>query len=147
MLCSIVSIRKDETTARSSQLTTTEAGFRLYSLIAKPNELGLSPQVYEIYETVIKPILDNDDGLSRREIIEAYRQTYGRPLARKKLEEDILPSLESAGLIVQEPDPNDRRKMLVYPRDPGNISCQKLCQVSLRRLLALRNNMSSSVRI
>jgi len=33
-----------------------EATFDLYNLIAKPNELTLSTQVYETYESVIKPL-------------------------------------------------------------------------------------------
>jgi len=99
-----------------------EAGFYLYSQIAKPNELGLPPQVYEIYEAVIKPLLNNDNPVGRKEIMKAYYDFYGRPLARKKLEEELLPSLEMAGLITQEPDPNDRRRLLVCPPDGGNIS-------------------------
>lgn len=99
-----------------------EAGFSLYSLIAKPNELGLSPQVYETYESVIKPLLDKVQSASRKEIMCAYREFYGRSLSRKKLEEEILPSLETASLITQETDPNDKRRVLVCPPDAGNNS-------------------------
>lgn len=99
-----------------------EAGFNLYSLIAKPNELGLSPQVYETYTLVIKPLLSKGEGVSRKEIMQAYHIFYGRPLARKKLEEEVLISLEMAGLITEEPDPNDKRRLLVCPPDAGNIS-------------------------
>ena len=99
-----------------------EAGFSLYSLIAKPNELGLSPQVYEIYESVVKPLLDKVQSASRKEIMCAYREFYGRSLSRKKLEEEILPSLETASLITQETDPNDKRRVLVCHPDAGNNS-------------------------
>jgi hypothetical protein len=108
---SIIATKEDE-----------DAGFHLYSLIAESNELGIPPQVYEIYEAVIKPLLVGDEGVSRKEIIRTYRELYGRPLARKKLEEEILPSLESAGLIIEEPDPTDKRRRLVYPPNGGNIS-------------------------
>lgn len=99
-----------------------EAGFWLYSLIAKPNELGLSPQVCDIYESVIMPLLNKGDSISRKEIMRAYHSFYGRPLARKKLEEEILPSLETAGLIAEEPDPNDKRRLLVCTPNGANIS-------------------------
>jgi hypothetical protein len=99
-----------------------EAAFWLYGLIAKPNELGLSPQVYEIYESVIKPLLDKGQSASRKEIMCAYREFYGRSLSRKKLEEEILPSLETASLITQETDPNDKRRVLVCHPDAGNNS-------------------------
>jgi hypothetical protein len=98
------------------------AGFWLYSLIAKPNELGLSPQVYEIYESVIKPLLDKIASANRKQIMCAYHDFYGRSLSRKKLEDEILPSLETASLIAQEPDPNDKRRVLVCHPDVGNNS-------------------------
>ena len=33
------------------------------------------------------------------------------------LRQQIIPILETAGLIVQVPDPNDKRKQLVYPAE------------------------------
>jgi len=107
----IVATREDE-----------EAGFHLYSRIAKPNELGLSPQIYEIYETVIKPLLESNQGVSRKSILANYHQHYGRSLPDEKLRREILPALEVAGLVVQEPDQNDRRRVLVWPPDISPIS-------------------------
>lgn len=46
-----------------------EAGFKLYNQIAKQNELGLSPQLYEIYQKVIEPLLDPEEGIDRRSIL------------------------------------------------------------------------------
>ncbi len=92
-----------------------EAGFWLYSLIAKSNELGLSPQIYEIYQSVIKPLLVDDESIDRKMIQARYQALYSRPLSEAKLRQDILPALEGAGLIVEEPDPADKRKMRVYP--------------------------------
>jgi hypothetical protein len=44
-----------------------DAGFWLYEQVAKPNELGLAPQIYEIWTTVIKPlIIRNESGVSNR---------------------------------------------------------------------------------
>jgi len=102
-----------------------EAGFDLYSLIAKPNELGISPQVYEIYKEVIEPLLKKEGSVSRQRILGAYYEYHGRLLAEDRLRREILPSLESAGLIVQIPDPTDRRKMLVSLPDHSNISRQE----------------------
>jgi len=99
-----------------------DAGFWLYSLIAKPNELGLSPQVYEIYESIIKPLLADNEGVDRKTILAQYHETYGRALADERLRRDILPALESSGLIGQEPDPHDKRKMRVVSPDLPPIS-------------------------
>jgi hypothetical protein len=90
-----------------------DAGFWLYNLIAKPNELGLSPQVYEIYESVIKPLLVANDGVDRKRVLASYHERYGRSLSEERLRRDILPALEASGLVAQEPDPADKRRMRV----------------------------------
>ncbi|MGA2626476.1 MAG: hypothetical protein ABSF63_05355 [Candidatus Bathyarchaeia archaeon] len=91
-----------------------EAGFWLYGLIAKSNELGVAPQIYEIYEACIRPQLDETPtGINRRSILTAYHAYTGRFMSEQKLRKEILPSLEAAGLIVEEPDPLDKRQNLV----------------------------------
>jgi len=99
-----------------------EAGFWLYSLVAKPNELGLSPQVYEIYESVIKPLLAQDGMVDRQTILAGYYQQYGRFLSEEKLRREILPALEASGLVMQAADPDDKRRMLVCTPHPPPIS-------------------------
>jgi hypothetical protein len=100
-----------------------EAGFWLYGLVAKPNELGLSPQIYEIWESVVKPLLGIfDTGLQRRKILEEYHTVHGRLLTEEKLRREILPALESAGLIHQEKDPNDKRQTLIFRSFLGDES-------------------------
>ncbi len=78
-----------------------EAGFWLYGLVAKPNELGLSPQFYEIYESVIKPLLARDGIVDRQTILAGYHQQYGRFLSEEKLRRELLPALEASGLVMQ----------------------------------------------
>jgi hypothetical protein len=46
-------------------------------------------------------------------IMAEYHRIYGRFLPDRKLRREILPALESVGLIVLEPDPNDRRQKVV----------------------------------
>jgi hypothetical protein len=99
-----------------------DAGFTLYNEIAESNELGLSPQLYEIYTTAIKPLLDPTRPLRKDEIASAYLEHFGRPLAWRRLDREILPALEAATLIRLEPDPSDRRRTVVYPPHAGNIS-------------------------
>lgn len=95
--------------------TDIDAGIDLYEEIAAPNELGLSPETYRIYEKVVKPLADNCQlGVSRKEILRKYFETYHRPLPDDRLRRQIIPALESAGLVSQEPNPNDRREMLVH---------------------------------
>ncbi len=95
-----------------------DAGFELYGRIAKPNELGLSPSVYEVYEAVIKPLLDGEGAVDRRRILSRYFEYYGRHLADETLRREIVPGLVDCGLVLEQPDPSDRRRKLLYPPDP-----------------------------
>ena len=91
-----------------------DAGFSLYQLIATANELGLAPELYHIWEQVIRPLVEkNESGVPNRTIMAEYHRMYGRFLADRKLRREILPALESCGLILLESDPSDRRQKLV----------------------------------
>lgn len=92
-----------------------ERGIELYESIAQSNELGIQPEALEIYERIILPCYLKDEGISRREIAQRYWEEYHEHISDRKLREELLPSLESAGLIYQEPDPLDKRKILTYP--------------------------------
>jgi hypothetical protein len=91
-----------------------DAGLQLYEKIRVPNEMGVTPEILEIYQVIIQP---KTEGLSLREILEAYAKHYSRCLSAWRLEKEILPTLLGAGLVVEERDPNDRRKKIFYP--PG----------------------------
>jgi hypothetical protein len=87
-------------------------------------ERGLSPQVYQLYEGIIQPLLNQHGLVDRKQILTEYHRQYGRFLADEKLRREVLPALEASGLITQSPDPGDRRRMLVCgsTTDPPPIS-------------------------
>jgi hypothetical protein len=99
-----------------------DMGLNLYESIASSNELGLSPETYRIYEEVILPLAQGGKGVPKKEIAQRYFSLYHRPLADDRLRRQILPALESTGLIHQEPNPADKREMLVYCTVPSPIS-------------------------
>ncbi|MEM2915414.1 MAG: hypothetical protein QXH91_08475, partial [Candidatus Bathyarchaeia archaeon] len=101
-----------------------EAGFKLYDLIATPNELNMSPRIYEIYQQIIQPLLKSksSEGLDKKEILQAYRAKFHRALDRSVLEKEIISTLEGAGLVYLDSDPNDKRRVLIYPPDSFHIS-------------------------
>jgi hypothetical protein len=94
--------------------TDIDAGFTLYKEIEESNELGLSPYIYRIYKQVIEPELNPINGLSRKDIRSKYFSVFHKFL-QPKFEDAVIAQIEAAGLIQQEPDPEDRRKLLVLP--------------------------------
>jgi len=113
-----------------------EEAFKVWDAIADSQELGLPPYIYQLHQEVILPAwLEKNKGrtegfetvtgklgLSRQDIIQKHYQVYGRFIPDWQLRQQIIPMLETAGLITQEPDPNDKRKMLIYPTAPLTIS-------------------------
>lgn len=98
-----------------------ENAFKVWSMIAEPQEFCVSPFVYQVFKEIIEPlaqkksITDPIRGLTKTEIMQAFLEKYGRPLSRIRLDRDILPSLEAAGLIETQPDPRDRRRTIIVP--------------------------------
>lgn len=111
-----------------------EAGFALWESLSASQELNLPPYVYDLYHEVILPAWRDKnhgqedslaasfgaDGITRQEILDKHYAVHGRTLDGQTLRQQILPTLESAGLVTQEPDPTDRRKMLVFPAESRN---------------------------
>ncbi len=107
--------------------------FKVWDTVSESQELNLPPYVLNIYKDVIIPdFLSHNQGienvgvgvigLTRRNISDKHYQTYGRILPDWQLRQQILPLLETAGLITQEPDEKDKRKILIYPTTQLTIS-------------------------
>jgi hypothetical protein len=90
-----------------------DAGFALYAEIGESNELGLSPYVFKVYEEAVKPYLDEAAGLSTKQIQKHYYHVFHKAIPSGSLG-DLLSQLEAANLIEIQPDPADRRRLLVY---------------------------------
>ncbi len=102
-----------------------DAGLALYKLIESSNELGLSPYTYRIYEQVIQPLLDSEKGIRRKEFRRKFFSVFHKVLPERQ-EYSILSQIEAAGLITQEPDPDDKRQNLIYPTHCADISAPTL---------------------
>ncbi len=57
--------------------------------------------------------------MARKEIKSEYFKVYGRMIDDWQLRQQIIPMLETAGLIYEEQDPNDKRKMLIFVGEQG----------------------------
>ena len=103
--------------------------FKLWDKISVSQELNLPPYIYNLYREIILLAFDEknrgrgDDfdemfgkqGITRQEVLDKHFKVYGRMLNNHQLRQQILPMLETAGLIIQEQDPNDKRKVLIFP--------------------------------
>lgn len=96
--------------------------YTLWQTMSESQELNIPPYALDIYRRAIwhEFCLKNEgkehsQGLTRKEIIGAYMREYGQLMSEAKLRQNILPLLEYAGLIIQEPSNYDKRVMLVYP--------------------------------
>ena len=116
-----------------------DEAFKIWEVISESQELNLPPYIFNLYREVILSTWNDKNnnrskgfqeitgelGLSRQEISQKHYQIYGRFIADWQLRQQIIPMLETAGLITQESDPSDRRKVLIYPTTPLNISEDK----------------------
>lgn len=99
-----------------------DAGFKLYETIRIPNERGITPETLEIYQDIIEK---RKQGITRTEIAQEYSKHFSRLLSFWRLEKEIIPNLLGAGLIIEEKDPNDKRKKIFYPTVDTYISSQQ----------------------
>jgi hypothetical protein len=107
------------------------AGFALYKEIELSNELGLSPYIFRIFVDVIAPLLSYDGiqkGVTRDDIIRKHYEVRHKMLSPETLKREIIPQLEVVGLIVQEPDLDDKRRLLIYPTVSIPIISAKLAE-------------------
>lgn len=103
--------------------------FKLWAKISVSQELNLPPYVYNLFQEIILPTWEEKNGgrsasfeditgklgITRQEILQKHYKVHGKMLDNSLLRMQILPMLETAGLITQEQDPNDKRKILIFP--------------------------------
>jgi len=133
--------------------------FDLWDQVCESQELNLPPFVYSLYQDVIVPIYEEKNtatdsqklgvkvGITRQQILEKHFSVYGRFLPEIQLRQQILPMLKTTGLISEEPDEFDKRRMLIYPTLLHTISPQKNNSVEQSGVISLNKeeNVSGEV--
>lgn len=92
--------------------------FELWNQLSEAQEYDIAPYLLQIYREIIVAewlSCGKTRGITSGEIIKAHHMVYGRPLPDWQLRQQVLPPLESAGLISLEADPDDKRRKLVVP--------------------------------
>ena len=90
-----------------------DAGFKLYKEISEANELGLSPELYDIYmkfKLYIERYSSKIDflGITVADYQSFYQENYYRKVNYDTARE-TLRTLANMGLLTEDFDPNDRR--------------------------------------
>lgn len=100
-----------------------QEAIELWRILSESQEYNLPPYVFDLYKHVIlKAFYEKNNssgtiiGLTKQDILKKYQAVHGRFLEDWRLRQQIMPLLEASGLIEQEPDSSDKRKMLFFPR-------------------------------
>lgn len=111
---------RDGTTITANQDDINDA-FAIWERIGVSQELNLPPYIYNLYTEVIlaawndKIQAGRKSGLTRNDIAKKYYEVFEQMLDITKFRQQILPMLETAGLVYQEADLIDKRKVLLFP--------------------------------
>ena len=110
------------------QVKDVESVIPLWSEIAKSRELHIQPYLYTIYKDIFVSLWNeknfqkkNPIGISRQEILNYFYKVYRTPLDGYKLRIEMLPMLETAGLIYQEVDGDYRNRKLIFLTKPEEL--------------------------
>ncbi len=120
--------RKREGSSITANEEDIQNAIALWDRISQSQEYNLPPYIYSIYTKVIVPIWEEKQargdnsgasgghfGIGRQELLQKHYDIYNRMLDGNQLRMQILPMLETAGLIIQESSGNDKRKRLIFP--------------------------------
>lgn len=94
-----------------------EAAKTLMNGIIDANELGLPPYVFKFYFEGLESYL-TEEGISRKELSSLYRAFYRERLG-ENARKNMIELLEEAGLVFEDIDPDDKRRMRIYPLQGG----------------------------
>ncbi len=121
--------RKREGSIITAEIGDIKEAFAIWDKISLTQELNIPPYVYRLYVDVILAVFNDKNGnrsedfigitgtlgVTRQEIMAKHYEIYGRMLDALVLRQQILPTLNQAGLINEERDPSDKRNKLIYP--------------------------------
>ena len=119
--------RRDDNGKVVASQSDVDSGFTIWQKLNKSQEHNLPPYIYEFYNKYILPIYvsknteasvttNGEHGIHRKEIIQRHYQLENRLLNEDTFRRQILPMLETSGLITQEKDPDDKRNKLIFPQ-------------------------------
>lgn len=104
-------------THQEGNITATETdvlhGLKWYQEISESNELGIPPEIYELWQDTIQPTIKEKGGIATREDIRrSYLHQHHRLIPQTRLK-DTIDTLEAAGLTYEIQHPTDKRMKVI----------------------------------
>lgn len=96
-----------------------EIAFQIWDSVSESQELNLAPYVLQFHREIMVPASNELGYSTKKDVVGAHFRVYGRPLDDWRFRNQIIPSLEAAGLINVEKDPNDARSNIYRPVKMG----------------------------
>lgn len=134
--------RKREGSSITANEEDIQNAIALWDRISQSQEYNLPPYIYGLYKKVIVPLWQEKQarvsksgasgayfGIARQELLQKHYEVYNRMLDSHQLRQQILPMLETAGLIVQESSNYDKRKRLIFPAGYRKKNSENGCEV------------------
>lgn len=88
-------------------------GLKWYSEVSESNELGIPPEIYELWKDTIQPCIKENQGMATREDIrKLYFQQSHRLIPQTRLK-DTIQTLEATGLVFEIQHPTDKRMKVI----------------------------------
>jgi hypothetical protein len=112
--------KKDDNTLIATMFDIDQAGI-LWKELSEPQELGLTPYVLTLYREIIVPAYiehqesGSSDGCSIKDIRNYHFKVKNEHVNEKYLRSQIIPQLETAGLIELSQDITDKRVKRITP--------------------------------
>jgi hypothetical protein len=110
-----------------------EQGFELYSDIMAANESGVPPEIYKMFLEIFVPYYNSHattnpeySGMTSKDFSKAIYEHQHRNIPRKRVVEEIIPSLVASSWLEEDHDPNDKRISVYVPK--ANLEAAQVVQ-------------------
>jgi hypothetical protein len=97
-----------------------DVAFQIWDSVSESQELGLPDYVLQFHKQIMIAASNESGYSTKKDVIQAHFKVYGRPLDDWRFRMQIVPSLEAAGLLAVEKDPNDARSNVYRPIKMGS---------------------------
>jgi len=114
---------RDKSVILTSKIEDADIAFEILEYFAEGLKYGLSSATIDIYNTVIKPLIEEKGPISKKDIVLAYAKTKARHLGERWIHQYYLKPLMDAGLLTETTDPYDKRRTLYnLVKDEDNVT-------------------------